>query len=783
VVAAVVVIVWLNSGTKLPPRATGNEQVARNNGPGGNNQMPFGMRGGPGGMGGMQGGGMRGGPGIDANPNGTDNAVKPVDDPKPPKKDPELALPDNSGDEDIGGKVYKRLLKSTVLILTPIQIGNQLGVMQGSGALIDKQNRLVLTNYHVVQNAPETAVFFPVRDQNGRLITEKDHFMAQLKSRRDVNFGRVLKADSHHDLALVQLEKLPEGIEVEALPLASTQPGITERVISVGAPAVSGGLWVYTEGRVRTLQRKKHWVVDNPEEGLHMDIEADVILTDSPTNPGDSGGPLVNTHGQMVGVVQGYHGGAARAMSIFIDLTEVKGLLNEYEQQSGTKLVLDTKPGVSSGDTTKIPALVAAIDGQDAAARLKAVAALGQMGPDAHLAVPRLIRALKDKDATLRNFAEDALNKIGATRSDVETLVPLLDETNSQVRLAALQLLARVGADAQPALPALIKLAEDTDNKVRAKAVEALSRVGAASEHDTYMPVLTKALKDRDAGVRAAAAEALTTVPLTEADVPTLTELLKGTDAGLSKTAARALGKIGPKAKKAVPALVKALKGSDKSLRAAALEALASVGGDAKDAMPQIIEALQDPDTAIRRSAIAAVGNMGEEAKDAVPALAKALETAELRKLALDALAKLGPAADEAAATLAEVLRGDVENRLQIVKTLKAIHPTKGKGAGAARANLISLLAILQPSREDFDMREAVTDALAAMGPSAEQSLIRGLRNELSTGTRFGSAMALGKIGPPARAALKQLRWNSAYDPHPAVQQAARTAIEKIQAR
>jgi predicted Zn finger-like uncharacterized protein len=788
VVAAVVVIVWLNSGTKLPPRATGNEQVARNNGPGGNNQMPFGgMRGGPGGMRGMQGGG----PGMQANAGGagdTDAAVKPVEEGKPPEKKPEVALPPVANDADLDKRIYKRLLKSTAFIMVLVQRDGRVGVSMGSGSLIDKTNRLVLTNYHVVTTSQEAIVFFPTYDKDGRLIAELDYFMKAVQEKRNLNVGRVVKKDDRHDLALIQLDKLPEG-DLDALPIATTPPSVTDRVFSVGnpEPVRGGALWVPTPGHVRSLQRKRQWDAGNPGDAV-MHLEADVILTDSPTNHGDSGGPVVNTHCQMVAVVEG--GVAeANALSIFIDISEVKAFLKEYEGQTGSKLALETGPAIQSGDSSRIPALLADLDGKDDAKRLQAVALLGQMGPEGQLAVPRLIRALKDKDATLRNFAEAALNKIGVSAKDIPTLVPLVNDTSLQVRLVGLQLLAKIGPEAQPALDGIVKLADDAEAKVREKATQAIGRIGTPSDHDAYMPVLAKALKDRDAAVRAAAAEAIATVPLTEADVPTLAELLRGNDLGLSRAGARALSKLGPKAKKAVPALIKALKGGDNALRAAALEALAGVGGaDAKEALPEILPALKDNDPAIRRSAIAAVGGMGEDAKEAVAPLAEALKDPELVRPALESLRKLGPVAGSAAPAVAELLQHGQENVIPAIRTIQAIKP-KAKDSGAASANLITLLSRLGPSKkEDVELREAITDALGEMGKnslrgpaSVVSKLLRALNDDIHPGTRMGAAMALGKIGPPAaRVARTQLQRHAQYDEIIQVRDACNNALNRI---
>src|SRR5438105_15861549 len=56
---------------------------------------------------------------------------------------------------DVTEKIYQRLLKSTVWIIVPKSrdtTTNRLLVTTGSGSLVDRTRRLVLTNYHVVRH-------------------------------------------------------------------------------------------------------------------------------------------------------------------------------------------------------------------------------------------------------------------------------------------------------------------------------------------------------------------------------------------------------------------------------------------------------------------------------------------------------------------------------------------------------------------------------------------------------------------------------------------------------
>src|SRR5207249_11462107 len=100
-------------------------------------------------------------------------------------------------------------------------------------------------------------------------------------------------------------------------------PGPGQRVHSIGNPGSSDGLWLYTSGTVRQVYHKK-WQSRGSQR--IYSFEAEVVETQSPTNPGDSGGPLVNDQGDLVAVTQGTASGA-QLLSLFIDLSEVRTFL------------------------------------------------------------------------------------------------------------------------------------------------------------------------------------------------------------------------------------------------------------------------------------------------------------------------------------------------------------------------------------------------------------------------------------------------------------------------
>jgi hypothetical protein len=213
-----------------------------------------------------------------------------------------------------GDKVYRKVVPSVVWVMSK----RDRGLATGSGSLIDKDRRLVLTNYHVVEDQPRATVFFPVM-RNGQPVPEREYY----KDRgRELGIpGRVVAVDKRADLSIIQLERVPR--DAPALPVAATGASPGQTVHSIGNAGASGGLWGYVRGTVRQVYRKR-WQAQAGDRVLSFD--ARVVETDSPTNAGDSGGPLVNDAGELVGVTQG---GAVKAnlVSFFVDLSEVRRLL------------------------------------------------------------------------------------------------------------------------------------------------------------------------------------------------------------------------------------------------------------------------------------------------------------------------------------------------------------------------------------------------------------------------------------------------------------------------
>ena len=147
-----------------------------------------------------------------------------------------------------GVKVYRQVLQSTVWVHSD-RGGGRLAT--GSGSLIDKGRRLILTNYHVVGNVKKATVYFPAF--NGKKVIPERSYYTSRSGRLGIP-GEVVEVDKAADLALIRIDRVPEGA-VE-LPLAAESPDPGQTVHSLGNPGRSGALWVYTPGKVRQVYSK-----------------------------------------------------------------------------------------------------------------------------------------------------------------------------------------------------------------------------------------------------------------------------------------------------------------------------------------------------------------------------------------------------------------------------------------------------------------------------------------------------------------------------------------------
>lgn len=145
----------------------------------------------------------------------------------------------------------------------------------GSGFVYDRQGHIV-TNQHVIASTRSLEVVF----SNG-----------------DRRRASVVGSDEDGDLAVIQVDSLPEG--VQPLPIAAEDDlRVGQLVVAIGNPFGEQGSM--SMGIVSGLGRSLPSQMDLATGSAYSLPE--VIQTDAPINPGNSGGPLLNLNGEVVGV-------------------------------------------------------------------------------------------------------------------------------------------------------------------------------------------------------------------------------------------------------------------------------------------------------------------------------------------------------------------------------------------------------------------------------------------------------------------------------------------------
>ena len=107
----------------------------------------------------------------------------------------ELRLPDLPAQQ-----IYNQAIHSVVWI--------HVGESAGSGVLIDRTRKLIVTNQHVTDTAEWVDVFFPWQNQDGHPNKNVDFYVRdweRLETRGYATQGRVVAQNMRNDLAIVQL--------------------------------------------------------------------------------------------------------------------------------------------------------------------------------------------------------------------------------------------------------------------------------------------------------------------------------------------------------------------------------------------------------------------------------------------------------------------------------------------------------------------------------------------------------------------------------------------------
>jgi S1-C subfamily serine protease len=204
-------------------------------------------------------------------------------------------------------ELYEEIKESIVLIRGVVHTTfwgeTYYSQVQGSGFVYNfNGNMVVLTNYHVVNNAVNISVTFI--NGNGYAAT-------------------VLGSDPYADLAVLSTDA-PQSEYVPLEIVSSSTLKVGDPVIAVGNPyGLTGSA---TTGIVSQLGRT---ITEETAGGFPI---ADVVQMTASINPGNSGGPLLNYRGQVVGITTAILSdsqGLGFAIPSNTILREIESLVNE----------------------------------------------------------------------------------------------------------------------------------------------------------------------------------------------------------------------------------------------------------------------------------------------------------------------------------------------------------------------------------------------------------------------------------------------------------------------
>lgn len=393
---------------------------------------------------------------------------------------------------------------------------------------------------------------------------------------------------------------------------------------------------------------------------------------------------------------------------------------------------------------------VAELQSEDARKRREAAFQLHQLGPEAVEALPALIKALDDDQAQVYFHAVSAIAKIGpaaepAIPALIDYLRPVRQRYGEQVNLRAVFAISKIG---EAALPQLQPLLDDADETTCANALEALSLMEpsvSAKAADKMLELLgdpRERVADRN--VRALA-------KLGGPVIADLDQALREGNTLQKRDAIRALGRIGQSASNSASAIVEASQ-SDQALVGVSLDALVRMRHDPSEISRLAAEGIRSENEDVANASADAALLLHQVTPDIdtspfAAAMTEAPEDIRLRYAKV--LGRMGNAAIPAI----DALIAAAENASSTKNALAFAEALGGIGEPAAQPLIEAAGRIPSPQLTEDSWPVA---ALGYIGKPALAPLRRGLKAD-SISARKASVAALGLLGTHAAPATDDL--------------------------
>jgi HEAT repeat protein len=244
-----------------------------------------------------------------------------------------------------------------------------------------------------------------------------------------------------------------------------------------------------------------------------------------------------------------------------------------------------------------VPCLLKAMDDESSVRRLRALVALGEIGPDAKDALPAIERALEKREHGSLVTLVDVKWRIDRNSSfALVRLVPLLADKRNLSCYGALGTLSYMRADAKEAVPALIEaLKRHKDTNV----LRTLRDLAPYSK-ELAVPALQEALREPTLADEAAIALQGIGLPGEEV-LPSQLRRLRACQPGDGNDPMRIVYTIAiyePANQRYLPAVRELLKHANPEIRRAAAWGVCRIAGDEKATEAALKEAAKDPEVA-----------------------------------------------------------------------------------------------------------------------------------------------------------------------------------------
>ncbi len=193
--------------------------------------------------------------------------------------------------------------------------------------------------------------------------------------------------------------------------------------------------------------------------------------------------------------------------------------------------------------------------------------------------------------------------------------------------------------------------------------------------------------------------------------------------------------------------LLRGMRHPNPSVRLKAARGLAKLDTPLREAFAVLVNAVSDPERAVREASTLALGAYGP---GALPALTGFLVHSDkyVRRNAVWAIGKIGPAARPALPALCQALRDDD------ARTAAGAAQALGNMAAAAAPAVPALVEAMRGT--NVVLCRLAAKALSQVGPPALDALTANLRHH-DPFVRAEAALALGWMGDPAREAMSEL--------------------------